>query len=104
MKLGPLTTMLFGALAGVSAEIFTYPLEVLRRKMQLERTLASRRISKAPCSARAAARRMVRIQCTSAWIIDCVAVHKLCGKHLLECGTLSALYVKDGAHALYCGR
>jgi Mitochondrial carrier protein len=60
MKLTVAATLLFGALAGVSAEVFTYPLEVIRRKMQLERTLASRHASSLPPEARAAVRRAVR--------------------------------------------
>lgn len=43
MKLDLRTTLLFGALAGMCAEVVTYPLEVIRRKMQLERVLASRK-------------------------------------------------------------
>jgi hypothetical protein len=62
MKLDVITTLMFGAMAGVCAEIMTYPLEVIRRKMQLERTLASRhiRIRAAPVGTAAAAQRLVR--------------------------------------------
>lgn len=60
MKLSAATTLMFGAAAGVAAEIVTYPLEVIRRKMQLERTMAARRILQSPTGARAAAARLVR--------------------------------------------
>ena len=60
MKLSIATTLVFGAMAGVCAEIVTYPLEVIRRKMQLERTLASRRLLDSPVGAKAAAQRLVR--------------------------------------------
>jgi hypothetical protein len=40
MRLSTGMTLLFGAMAGVCSEVVTYPLEVIRRKMQLERTLA----------------------------------------------------------------
>lgn len=62
MKLDVITTLMFGAMAGVCAEVITYPLEVIRRKMQLERTLASRRIriGAAPIGTAAAAQRLVR--------------------------------------------
>jgi hypothetical protein len=52
MKLGVACTLSFGALAGMSAEVVTYPLEVIRRKMQLERTLASRKVISAVSAAR----------------------------------------------------
>ena len=65
MKLDAATTLMFGAAAGLSAEICTYPLEVIRRKMQLERTLAMRHIATAPTGTRAAARRLVRTSCTA---------------------------------------
>jgi Mitochondrial carrier protein len=44
MRLSPRATLLFGATAGVCAEAVTYPLEVIRRKMQLERILAAQQI------------------------------------------------------------
>lgn len=42
MRLSAQATLLYGAAAGMCAELATYPLEVIRRKMQLERILAAR--------------------------------------------------------------
>eukprot|EP00892_Ulva_mutabilis_P001214 jgi/Ulvmu1/11093/UM070_0008.1 len=51
MRLGTAATLLYGALAGLCAETVTYPLEVIRRKMQLERVLAAREIAANPAAA-----------------------------------------------------
>jgi hypothetical protein len=42
LDLSPQHTLLFGGLSGMSAEVVTYPLEVIRRKMQLDCVLTSR--------------------------------------------------------------
>ncbi|KAK9742604.1 hypothetical protein RND81_03G185100 [Saponaria officinalis] len=36
LELGPLRTLLYGALSGACAEVATYPFEVLRRRMQMQ--------------------------------------------------------------------
>lgn len=51
MRLGTAATLLYGALAGLCAETVTYPLEVIRRKMQLERVLAARELARNPAAA-----------------------------------------------------
>lgn len=51
MRLGTAATLLYGALAGLCAETVTYPLEVIRRKMQLERVLAARELARNPSAA-----------------------------------------------------
>lgn len=38
MELGPVRTLVYGAIAGACAEIMTYPLEVVRRHLQLQET------------------------------------------------------------------
>ncbi|GLJ40590.1 hypothetical protein SUGI_0837910 [Cryptomeria japonica] len=38
MELGPVRTLVYGAIAGACAEIVTYPLEVVRRHLQLQET------------------------------------------------------------------
>lgn len=40
-KLNPLQTLLFGALSGASAEAVVYPMEVIRRRMQVQAASAS---------------------------------------------------------------
>lgn len=50
MRLGTAATLLYGALAGLCAETVTYPLEVIRRKMQLERVLAAREVAANPAA------------------------------------------------------
>jgi hypothetical protein len=74
MKLGVATTLMFGALAGMSAEVVTYPLEVIRRKMQLERTLASR---KADSAVSPAATRLVRFSSLNALLLAFLIVSRL---------------------------
>ena len=50
MRLGTAATLVYGALAGLCAETVTYPLEVIRRKMQLERVIAAREIAANPAA------------------------------------------------------
>lgn len=50
MRLGTGATLMYGALAGLCAETVTYPLEVIRRKMQLERVLAARELAANPAA------------------------------------------------------
>ncbi|KAK1297922.1 hypothetical protein QJS10_CPB14g01411 [Acorus calamus] len=38
-ELGPLRTLIYGAIAGACAETVTYPLEVVRRQLQLQRAV-----------------------------------------------------------------
>eukprot|EP00250_Pteridium_aquilinum_P017655 c23720_g1_i1 orf=503-2143(-) len=38
LELGPVRTLLYGGIAGVCAELVTYPLEVVRRQLQLQQT------------------------------------------------------------------
>lgn len=40
MELGPVRTLIYGAIAGACAETVTYPLEVVRRQLQLQQTTA----------------------------------------------------------------
>lgn len=40
-QLGPLQMLLFGALSGASAEAVVYPMEVIRRRMQVQAASAS---------------------------------------------------------------
>lgn len=40
-QLGPLHMLLFGALSGASAEAVVYPMEVIRRRMQVQAASAS---------------------------------------------------------------
>lgn len=40
-QLGPLQMLLFGALSGASAEAVVYPMEVIRRRMQIQAASAS---------------------------------------------------------------
>lgn len=40
LELGPVRTLIYGAIAGACAEIVTYPLEVVRRQLQLQQTTA----------------------------------------------------------------
>lgn len=40
VELGPIRTLLYGAIAGACAEVVTYPLEVIRRQLQLQQSTA----------------------------------------------------------------
>lgn len=40
VELGPVRTLVYGAIAGACAEVVTYPLEVVRRQLQLQQTTA----------------------------------------------------------------
>ena len=40
LEVGPIRTLIFGAIAGACAEVVTYPLEVVRRQLQLQQSTA----------------------------------------------------------------
>jgi solute carrier family 25 phosphate transporter 23/24/25/41 len=40
VELGPIRTLLYGAIAGACSEVVTYPLEVIRRQLQLQQSTA----------------------------------------------------------------
>lgn len=55
VELPVLYSLLYGALAGAAAETFLYPLEVIRRKMQLQSMAAGAAVLSSPGNAAAAA-------------------------------------------------
>lgn len=55
LELPVLYSLLYGALAGAAAETFLYPLEVIRRKMQLQSMAAGAAVLSSPGNAAAAA-------------------------------------------------